>query len=217
MRQIILNQITIALAARQTYFLREQDIQLYLANYFLQTGLYDNVFIEYHVPAVLLNEYPWADINNIYIDVVLEKDGQFYPIEIKYKTIAQALPHLVFGHNLNVLLGQQGAQNIGCYDFWKDVKRIEIFQTTFQQASRERGVVLFVSNDPTYRNPPLNPNAGYAPFSIHQGRQVLAGTLLNWNGALAVANGRPGFVVNFDYTINWTQLQYNQQHYYILT
>jgi hypothetical protein len=215
MRQIILNQISAALAARQTYFIREQDIQLYLANYLLQTGVYDNIFIEYHVPGGLMPPYLWTDATNIYIDIVLEKDNQFFPIEIKYKTVGQPLPHFVFGQNVNVLLGQHGAQNIGCYDFWKDVKRIEFFEAIFPLC--ERGIVLFVSNDASYQNAPLNPNVGYAPFSIHQGRQVVAGTQLNWNGALAVANGRPGFPVNYNYIINWTQLPYHQQHFYVLT
>ncbi|MBA4854123.1 hypothetical protein H1R81_27300 [Emticicia sp. BO119] len=128
--------------------------------------------------------------------------------------MAQPLPHFVFGQNVNILLGQHGAQNIGCYDFWKDVKRIEFFEATFPLC--QRGIILFVSNDMSYRNAPINLNIGYAPFSIHQGRLVTAGTQLNWNGVLAVANGRPGFVVNYDYNINWTQLPYHQQHYYIL-
>lgn len=215
MRQTILTQIANALAARHTYFLREQDIQLYLANYFLQTGLYDNVFIEYHISGALMLPYLWNDANNIYIDIVLEKENLFFPIEIKYKTVAQVMPHLVFGQNVNVLLGHHGAKNIGCYDFWKDVKRIEFFEVTFPLA--QRGIVLFASNDLSYQMAPLNPNVGYAPFSIHQGRHILASTELNWNGAIAVANGRPGFIVNYDYIINWTQLPYHLQHYYILT
>jgi len=211
----ILIQIANALAARNNYFIREQEIQLYLANYFSQTGVYDNVFIEYHIPGALMPPYLWTDVNNIYIDIVLEKDNQFYPIEIKYKTKAQPLPHQVFGQNVNVLLGQHGAQNIGCYDFWKDVKRIEFFEATFPLV--QRGIVLFISNDLSYQKPPLNPNVGYAPFSIHQGQHIVAGTALIWNGALAIANRRPGFIVNYNYTINWTQLPYHQQHFYILT
>jgi len=215
MRQTILNQITDALAARHSHFIREQDIQAYLHIFFLQTNFYDNVFIEYHVPGELVPPYLWTDIGNIYIDIVLEKDNQYYPVEIKYKTQQQPLPHLVFGQNVNVLLGQHGAQNIGRYDFWKDVKRVEFFEATFHLA--QRGVVLFVSNDGSYQNEPLNQNAGYAPFSIHQGRHVLAGTQLNWNGAPKIAAGRPGFFVNYDYTINWIQLPYDPVHYYILT
>jgi hypothetical protein len=218
MRQHILNQINTALDERNSYFIREQDVQLYLASYFLQTGDYDNVFIEYHVPRELIPPYLWNDSNNIYIDIVLERNDRFYSIEIKFKTANQALPHLIFGQIINVYLGHYGAQNIGCYDFWKDLKRIEFFESTFEFV--QRGLVLFISNDLSYQNEPRNPNVGYAPFSIHQGREVTPNALLNWNpgrnGNLAIANGRPGFIVNYNYTINWIPMNI-QQHYYILT
>ncbi|QHV96563.1 hypothetical protein [Spirosoma endbachense] len=213
MRQTILDQIATALANCKKHFIREQDIQFYLYTYFLQSGNYDNVFYEYHVPSELMPPYLWNDVHNIYIDIVLEKNNEFYPIEIKYKTTKEKLSHLVFGQNVNVLLGHHGAQNIGCYDFWKDIKRIEYFEEVFHFV--KRGIVIFASNDPSYMKPPRNTTIGYAPFSIHQGRNVAAGTQLNWNGAGSTANGRPGFTVNHDYTISWIKLPF-QHHYYIL-
>ncbi len=214
MRQQILNQIVYALGQRNDFFIREQDIQLYLANHFINSHLFDNVFIEYHVPNNLIVNYPWPDSNNIYIDIVLEKNGRFYPVEIKYKTVAQVIPSMVFGQNANVILGHHGAQNIGCYDFWKDIKRIEIFEQTFQYV--ERGVVLFVSNDLTYQNATLNPNVGYTKFSIHHGRVIPVNSILNWNGNLAVANGRPKLITNYAYIINWKPMLI-PQHHFILT
>ncbi len=214
MRQIILDQINHALSVRRTYFTREQDIQLYLASYLLNTNFYNNVFIEYHVPGILVPPYLLSDESNSYIDIVLEKDNEFYPVEISYKTSAQPLQRLVFGQNVNILLTQNSAQNIGCYDFWKDVKRIEFYESNFPLV--KRGVVLFVSNDMNYQHAPSSSTAGYAPFSIYKGRQVAAGTLLNWNGNTTVANRRPGFAVNYDYNINWVQLPFDQQHYYVL-
>jgi len=64
MRQQILQQISFALGQRNDFFIREQDIQLYLANHFINSHLFDNVFIEYHVPSNLINDYPWTDLNN---------------------------------------------------------------------------------------------------------------------------------------------------------
>lgn len=214
MRQQILNQVINALGQRNSFFLREQDIQLYLAAHFIDSKLFDNVFVEYHVPSNLILDYPWADINNLYIDIVLEKEGQFYPIEIKYKTVAQNLPFCVFGEDVNVVLGHHGAQNIGCYDFWKDIKRIELFEEAFQNVNR--GLMLFVSNDATYQNAPLRPGVGYEQFSIHQGRQIPSNTHLNWNGEKAVANGRPGLTTKYNYDINWRPMPLHQ-HFYILT
>lgn len=213
MRQQILQQITLALENREEFFLREADIQLYLANHFIASNLFERVFIEYHVPSSMFLDYPWPDINKIYIDIVLEKQGIFYPIEIKYKTSRQVLPLFVFGQNIELSLGQHGAQNIGCYDLWKDVKRIELFEQTFNSVAR--GVVLLVSNDLTYQNAPLNPHVGYAPFSIHNGRHIPANTTLDWNGDLTIANGRPSLTTVYPYDINWLPMPIHQ-HYYIL-
>ena len=214
MRNLILQQITNALTNRHEFFIREQDIQLYLANSLINSNLFDRVFIEYHIPSLLINNYPWADSNNIYIDIVIEKDNLFYPIEIKYKTKAQFIPLLIFGQNENIILGQHGAQNIGCYDFWKDLKRLELFEQNFKNV--ERGVMLFVSNDFTYQNAPLNQNVGYAQFSIHNGKNIPSNTFLNWNGNLAVANGRPGLTTIHPYMINWTPMQIEEHHYILI-
>ena len=124
------------------------------------------------------------------------------------------MPLLVFGNNINVALRQHGAGNIGCYDFWKDVKRIELFEQTFNNV--ERGIVLFVSNDNTYQVVPGNANVGYSQFSIHQGRVIPINSFLNWNGNLAVANGRPPITTNYAYAINWNPLVL-PNHNYILT
>jgi hypothetical protein len=211
MRNQILQQIITALGLRNSFFLREIDIQIYLTNYFINTNLYDNVFVEYHIPSNLIPNYLWGD--NIYIDIVLEKDDLYYPIELKFKTQAQVLPLFLFGNNINVTLGQQGATNIGCYDFWKDIKRIELFEQTFNNV--ERGIVLFVSNDSTYQVAPRNQNVGYSQFSIHQNRVIPANSFLNWNNDLDIATGRPPITTNYAYTINWVPLIL-QNHHYIL-
>ena len=211
MRNQIQQQIIAALNLRNSFFLRELDIQIYLANYFINTNLYDNVYVEYHIPSNIIPNYPWGD--NIYIDIVLEINGLYYPIEIKFKTKNQVLPLMVFGNNVNITLGQHGAGNIGCYDFWKDVKRIELFEQSFPNI--ERGMVLFISNDDTYQVAPRNANVGYAQFSIHHGRVVTINTILDWNGDLATAKGRPAITTNYAYTINWSPMIL-ANHNYIL-
>ncbi len=214
MREQILEQISNALSIRNEFFIREQDIQLYLTNYFINTNLFDRVYIEYHIPSLFINNYPWTDSNKIYIDIVLEKDSVFYPIEIKYKTKSQLIPLLIFGQNENITLGQHGAQNIGCYDFWKDVKRLELFEQNFQNV--EKGIMLFLSNDNSYQNAPLNQNVGYAKFSIHNGRNIPANSYLNWNGNLSVAKGRPALTIMHPYIINWIPLQIEELHYILI-
>ena len=212
MRNQILQQIRTALGLRNSFFLREIDIQIYLANYFIDSKLFDNIYVEYNIQSKLIPNYPWTD--KVYIDIVLEKEGLFYPIEIKYKTIKQTLPLMVFGSNINVSLAKQGATNIGCYSFWKDVKRIEMVESSFKNV--ERGIVLFVSNDPDYQKAPKNENVGYSQFSIHQGRFIPANSLLNWNGNLKIAKKLPPILIKYDYTINWNPLTNIPNHNYIL-
>ena len=215
MRQTILNQIQAFFLNHVSFFHTEKEIQILLTNYFLNTNTYNNVFFEYYVGINLLqSNYPWHNDNKISVDIVLERDGIYYPIEIKYKTATQVFPHFVFGTATNVTLEDQKAQTVGRYSFWKDVKRIELLESTFPNV--ERGIILFVSNHISYRQAPRNFNNGGAPFSIHQGRVVTAGSLLNWNDNLAVAEGRPGFTLNYDYNINWTEMNI-QNHFYILT
>ena len=76
--------------------------------------------------------------------------------------------------------------------------------------------MLFVSNDFTYQNAPLNQNVGYAQFSIHNGKNIPANTFLNWNGNLAVANGRPSLTTIHPYMISWTPMQIEEHHYILI-
>lgn len=214
MRNRIKNFIELALAQRgNEYFTREQDIQIYLAKCLSDTNEFDRIFIEYHIPIHIIPIYPWVDSNNIYIDLVVEKNSLFYPIEIKYKTTSQILPLNIFGTEGSVLLGHHGAQNIGCYDFWKDVKRLELFQERF--ANVEQGIMLFITNDESYCQPPIRVNTGYSQFSIHEGRVVNRGVTLNWNRVLAISANRPPITLYHEYNLTWNNLNL-QQHKYLL-
>ena len=212
MRNQIIAMINTALAGRNAYFTREQELQIFLADKFESSGAFDRVFLEHHIPAGLIPNYPWTDTNNIYIDIVLFKDGRYYPIEIKFKTKRQTIPVEFFGNNHDICLGHHGAQNIGCYDFWKDIKRLELFESNF--ANVEQGIMLFVTNDETYLQPPLSLNTGYAQFSIHQNRTVLQNQILDWNRTLSISRNRPPIQLDKNYQLSWTQLQL-ENHFYI--
>ncbi len=214
MREIVSAHIAQALAARITWFTRVQDIQLYLSSWLMNTHFYNNVFIEYHVPGIVVPPYLLSDADNCYIDIVLEKDGAFYPVNIIYKTTEQALQRFVFGQAIQSQLKTNTAHNVACYDFWKTIRKTEFLEASFPLV--KRGLVLFLSNDPVYQQPPGNPNAGYAQFSIHQGRNVPAGSLLNWNVFSNVSNNRPGFGLNYHYVINWVVLPFDPQQAYLL-
>jgi hypothetical protein len=213
MRQRIIDMIEQEMLNRTSYFTREQDIQIALAHMFETSSAFDRVFVEQLIPAGMIPNYPWTDDNNIYIDLVILKDGFYYPIEIKFKTKSQQIPLSVLGNDELMTLGHHGAQNIGCYDFWKDVKRLELYEASFPQVVQ--GIMLFVTNDETYLQPPLNMNTGYAQFSIHEGKTAAQQETLNWNRTLSISRNRPHIQLNRDYHVSWTTMQL-QNHFFVL-
>jgi hypothetical protein len=213
MREILIQKITESINGSKKPFLREQDIQMKIINDLKNSQIeIDNIFFEYNIKTNLLENlnYPWVKDKNVFIDIVIEIKSKFYPIEIKYKTIKQEFNQNIFGENdLLISTEKHGASNLGCYDLWKDVKRLEVIKERFVNV--QNGIILFVTNDESYKRLPLNNNVGYANFSIHEGRNIVAGTVLFWNGELAIAESRPPFILNNNYFINWKEL--NTEHW----
>ena len=130
-----------------TVFNNERSLQLALAQYLKQSGNYDDVIMEYLIPkeiiakkASQMPDFYWSD-DNMYIDIVVRKGDEYVPIELKYVTDSFT-PHGKEGNGVATnFLGQtylpvevlkrHSAQDIRCYDFWKDVKRIEFLRETF--------------------------------------------------------------------------------------
>ncbi len=214
MRNQIISILEEALKSREEFFTREQEIQIYLANHLNLKNIFENVYLEYHIPSNSLLNYPWKDSNNIYIDIVVFVNGKYYPIEIKYKTISQTVPLKLFGTQSRVVLGHHGAQNIGCYDFWKDIKRLELFESNFENV--EQGIMIFITNDESYLQPPRNNEVGYAQFSINENRTLDSGRTLDWNGALSISVNRPPISLRNRYFLNWTEMKLKQHKFLLL-
>jgi hypothetical protein len=217
MRQTLINHINAFLTNHVGFFHSEEEVQILLAKYLLNTEEYDDIFVEYHVSRQLIPNYPWNNDKKISVDIVVRVDNDYIPLEIKYKTKRQIFPHHVFGSHTYVELAEQGAQNEGCYSFWKDIKRIEILQEIFNL--NNSGIVLLITNDLSYLRQP-RADVQYGPFSIHQGRQVVQGSFLNWDATRKAikpdrAEKFPGFTISNDYTINWQDLNI-ENHKYLL-
>lgn len=85
-------------------------------------------------------------------------------IELKYKTRD---------------LLDQSAQDVGRYDFLRDIQRLE--QIVLDRDDIE-GYAIFLTNDSAYWSPPRNTQTVDASFRIHQGR-ILTGELGWGSGA----------------------------------
>lgn len=202
------------ISSREELLMNERDLQVKLAKYLEDKSNYRNVHMEYFVPLDMLAssglkvpkgkgnswstppDFPWH--NQMYIDIVVEKDGKFAAVELKYATacIDKKLP--VFNKGSYDVLKDEGAYNAVMYNYWKDVRRIEAV-TRFDDVVG--GVALIVSNAPLYwvhRGKKLARDM----FSTHEGHPV-AGRPLKWNGACSMESSHPAFNLDGKYTCVW--------------
>ena len=61
MRQFLINHITTFLENHVGFFHSEEEVQILLAKYLLNTGQYDDILVEYYVGIQLVPNYPWKN------------------------------------------------------------------------------------------------------------------------------------------------------------
>ena len=75
---------------RHEPFYNERELQVKLASFLEQTKNYTHIYLEYYVPvknnkkADLLPDYQWN--SEIRMDIVVNYEDSYIPIELKYKT-----------------------------------------------------------------------------------------------------------------------------------
>ena len=136
------------LRINQELLFNERDFQMHLATHLRQTKHYDDVDVEYYVPCDALENYIWN--SELRLDILVQKNEEYLPIELKYKTKRAEKNVLRFGENIEKIqvLKNQGAQDLGMYDFWKDVRRIELVRNCFKNV--HNGLAVFLTNDSLY-------------------------------------------------------------------
>lgn len=180
---------------QKQFFCNECHLQMELAAYLRQSRNYCKVHLEYFVPSAIVQP------QNLYIDIVVEKEGEFLPIELKYKTAPLKKNIDRFGEVLQGVdvLKNHGARDLGAYDFWRDVNRIECLVKRFSNV--KKGIALFLTNDQGYWTLPkdgTSPN--YANFSMKDGKHSQA---KNWQGNTAMSAARPSFNLDKEYVLAW--------------
>ena len=94
----------------------------------------------------------------------------------------------------------QDAQDLGRYDFWKDVTRLE---TLVAAGHAVRGFAVALSGDPSHWRPGRHPAPIDAAFRLTEGREV-AGTLAWADHAGGTTRGREDpLEVQGRYTLRW--------------
>lgn len=188
----------------------ERDFQMHLATFLRQTGHYDDVDVEYYVPLSELKGYIWN--NELRMDILVYKEEEFLPIELKYKTKSVRKNLLRFGERLAgkvEVMKNQGAQDLGMYDFWKDVRRIEIVRKRFKAI--KSGLAVFVTNDPAYLKAGRD-TSNHILFSMAEGPH---GKEKHWlDKESKCCKTHPDFEVEREYSIHWETRKVDETNLY---
>ena len=178
----------------------ERDFQMHLAMWLRNSSnCYDDVDVEYYVPKSELDDYVWD--SELRLDIVVKKDGEFCPVELKYKTKKVERKISRFDellHDEVVVMKNQGAQDLGMYDFWKDVRRVELVRRRFDRV--KGGLAVFVTNDVSYTKASKPASNNYL-LNMNEG---VHSRVKHWqNPESTCAKTHPGFEVEQEYNIEW--------------
>ena len=197
-----------AIENNKRFLFNELELQMLVARRLEQDFKADHgyiVHLEYRLPKGWNDDFdkayaPWGETP--YFDIVLEhvEEGksQYIGIELKYKLKEVKLKEKDTefkrfgkpGQKGIKLVSNQAAENEGRYDFWKDVKRLELLAEHFKD-SVIGGIAIFLTNqgsyysktDDTYKYSAFN-------FSSKKGEQRL-----NWNHKAKSATDADGNLV----------------------
>ena len=195
--------------SNQELLFNERDFQMHLAVWLRESKHYDDVDVEYYIPYEELYNYIWK--NELRLDIVVRKENEFLPIELKYKTKHTTKEILRFGERIAdvEVLKDQGAQDLGMYDFWKDVHRIELVRKRFPAV--RNGLAVFATNDESYLRPSRSTSNNLL-LSLNEGTH---GTEKHWQQTDSVcAKTHPNFEVEKCYTIDWSGVKLDSEQFY---
>lgn len=198
---IVRNDVCAFLENNEELLFNERDFQMHLATWLRNSAnCYDDVDVEYYVPWQVLDGYVWE--SELRLDIVVKKDGEYCPVELKYKTKKVERKISRFDEDLTgevVVMKNQGAQDLGMYDFWKDVRRVELVRNRFERV--KGGLAVFVTNDEFYTKGSKETSNNYL-FNMDGGKAH--SRQKHWaNPESTCAKTHPNFDVEKEYTIDW--------------
>ena len=175
------------LATKRVAFWSEADFQFALAWELQQLLPEANIYSERYFSPL-----------NYYVDVWIEESGNIYPIELKYKTAKATIVH----NGTKYVLKNHSATDFGCYDYLKDIHRIE--NLAMQIPKFKRGYAIMLTNDSAYYDN-TNRLSAYDNFKIYH--TAIRCGMLTWGqtqkGSTLVSGNRRNFTLNNSYTMKW--------------
>ena len=190
----------------------ERDFQMHLTTWLRNSANhYDDVDVEYYVPCQELENYVWK--SELRLDIVVKKDGEYCPIELKYKTKKVERKISRFDELLDekvIVMKNQGAQDLGMYDFWKDVRGVELVRNRFERV--KGGLAVFVTNDEFYTKGSKTTSNNYL-FNMSAGKAH--SKQKRWaNPESTCAKTHPNFEVEREYSIEWRTREIDKVGFY---
>lgn len=212
---LVRNDVCAFLKSNNELLFNERDFQMHLATWLRNSNNhYDDVDVEYYVPHQELNNYVWN--SELRLDIVVKKDGEYCPVELKYKTKKVERKISRFDEDLTsnvVVMKNQGAQDLGMYDFWKDVRRVELVRNRFERV--KGGLAVFVTNDEFYTKGSKESSNNYL-FNMSAG--IAHSKQKHWaNPESTCAKTHPNFEVEKEYSIKWYTREIDKVEFYYCT
>lgn len=189
----------------------ERDFQMHLAIWLRSSANhYDDVDVEYYVPWQELKNYIWE--SELRLDIVVMKKGEYCPVELKYKTKKVERKISRFDEMLSekvIVMKNQGAQDLEMYDFWKDVRRVELVRNRFEKV--KNGLAVFVTNDASYTKVGRQTSNNYL-LNMADGDHSPIKHWQDENSSCAKAH--KSFEVEHTYNIKWHQKTVDEVEFY---
>jgi len=160
--------------------------------------------------------YPEAEVRleycpklapKMHLDLIVNRDGLRFPIELKYKTKGFEWSSA----NEAFHLKSHGAQDIGKYDCLIDIMRIEQLSTILPDFGL--GYVVWLTNDASYWNPLKKCDAICKDFSLHEG--IRKSGSMHWAanaGSGTTKNREQEILLQGTYQIHWHDYSSFTQH-----
>ena len=200
--EIVQKDVFAFLESYNELLFNERDFQMHLATWLRNSANhYDDVDVEYYVPKTELGNYIWD--SELRLDIVVKKDGEYCPVELKYKTKKVERQISRFDEMLDdkvVVMKNQGAQDLGMYDFWKDVRRVELVRNRFKNV--KGGLAVFVTNDQLYTKASRQNSNNYL-LNMTEGKHSAIKHWQNEDSACAKMKSYKSFEVEKEYSIKW--------------
>ena len=209
--EIVQQDVFAFLWSNEELLFNERDFQMHLATWLHNsTNAYDDVDVEYYVPKSELENYVWD--SELRLDIVVKKDGEYCPVELKYKTKKVERQISRFNEMLDdkvVVMKNQSAQDLGMYDFWKDIRRVELVRNRFKNV--KGGLAVFVTNDRLYTKASRENSNNYL-LNMTEGKHS---AIKHWqNEDSACAKTHPSFKVEQEYSIEWHEREIDNILFY---